>query len=407
MSTPSRHPRQITRRFFIVLLTIVTVIALGLLLVVLSWTLGDQNQTSSTATAQARATATAIAETTVIAKQTVDAGLIAAALVARAATATAMAVEAMAAAETATAEALAATPTVLPSPVAIDEEASSIRLGEMVVERPVAMIQGASGSWLVEMYIPEQYASLEPPTDIEFIKVGPAEPPVEGALYATDFVTLWLSQYMQVELRVPAGFTLDGPPAVWKEINLEAPYPYVVWEWLLTAPDQPGTHEILLNVYQAKVAPNASEGAPVDERERAIPPRRYQLKVVAYTPTPTATFTPTSTTTPTPTITPTPTPVPFFDRPGTTAGIGALATIIAALIGLIGIYIARDRIPPLTKGQKRRALEKQIAKKTRRQDLLKEQQARHGINTDPAIVTEIEDLEAEIEKLKQDLEALD
>ena len=298
------------------------------------------------------------------------------------------------------------TPTVLPSPVAINETADAVRLGEMAVERPFAMIQGASASWLVEMYIPEQYTSLEIPTGVELIQVDSSEPPDDGALYSTDRVTLWLSRYMQVELRVPAGFILNGPPTVWKEINLDSPRPYVVWEWLLTAPDRPGRHEILLNIYQAKLAPNANGSSPVDARQRAIPPRRYKIEVVAFTPTPTPLFTPVptpqpSTATPTPTITPTPTPVPFFDRPGTTTTVGALATIVAALIGLVGVLVAKDRIPPLTKGQKRRSLEKQISEKIRRLNLLKERQARQGITTDPAVLTEIEDLEAEIERLRQ------
>lgn len=293
------------------------------------------------------------------------------------------------------------TPTVLPSPVAIDEKP---KLGEMAVERPMVMAQGESASWVVEMSIPAQYASIEIPTGIEFVKVSSAALPEEGALYSTDLVPLWLSRYMEIELRAPAGFTLDGPPAVWKEIKLDDPRPYMVWEWLLTAPDKPGTHEILLNVYQAKVAPtNATSGTEVDTRERAIPPRRYQIKVVAYTPTPVP---PSATPTPTPTITPTPTPVPFFDRPGTTTSIGAFATIIAALIGVVGVLAARDRIPLLTKGQKRQSLQKQIAEKTRRLNLLKEQQARHGINTDPAVLTEIEDLGSEIEQLEQELKAL-
>lgn len=131
------------------------------------------------------------------------------------------------------------------------------------------MTQGESASWVVEMSIPEQYASIEVPTGIEFVKVSSAALPEEGALYSTDRVPLWLSRYMEIELRAPAGFTLDGPPAVWKEIKLDDPRPYVVWEWLLTAPNQPGTHEILLNVYQAKVAPtNATSGTEVDTRER-------------------------------------------------------------------------------------------------------------------------------------------
>ena len=37
------------------------------------------------------------------------------------------------------------------------------------------------------------------------------------------------------------------------------------------------------------------------------------------------------------------------------------------------------------------ALQKQIAAHQRRLNLLKERQARQGINTDPAVITEIED----------------
>ncbi|MCB0162770.1 MAG: hypothetical protein KDI79_01000 [Anaerolineae bacterium] len=295
-----------------------------------------------------------------------------------------------------------ATPTVLPSPVAIDETAEAVRLGEMAVERPFAMIQGASASWVVEMYIPEQFTSLEMPTGVEFVQVGLSEPPEAGALYSTDRVALWLSRYMQVELRVPAGFTLNGPPTVWKEINLDSPRPYVVWEWLLTAPDRPGSHEILLNIYQAQVAPNTTESAPIDTRQRAIPPRRYKIEVVPYTPTPVPVITPVPTPVPaTATPIPTMTPAPFFDRPGTTAAMGALATIVAAIIGVVGVLAAKDRLPLLTKGQQRRSLAKQISEKTRRLNLLKERQARQGFFTDPAVLAEIQDIEADLARLEQ------
>lgn len=292
----------------------------------------------------------------------------------------------------------------------------------------MVMTQDESASWVVEMSIPAQYASIEIPTGIEFVKVSSAALPEDGALYSTDRVTLWLSRYMEIELRAPAGFTLDGPPAVWKEIKLDDPRPYVVWEWLLTAPDKPGIHEILLNVYQAKVAPtNATSGTEVDMRERAIPPRRYQIKVVAYTPTPappsvtptptptsTPTYTPTpvpptATPTPTPTITPTPTPVPFFDRPGATGTILGLAIITAAVIILVGggvLVYYKDRVPPLPKGWKRQFLQNQITKKTRRLYKLKEQEASQGNRTDPDVLTQIEDLEGEIEQLTKALKAL-
>jgi len=52
-------------------------------------------------------------------------------------------------------------------------------------------------------------------------------------------------------------------------------------------------------------------------------------------------------------------------------------------------------------------LEKQINHHYRRLQLLKEQKARQGISTDPAVITEIEDIEAGLEKLEAELAGLD
>ena len=296
------------------------------------------------------------------------------------------------------------TPTSLPSPVAT-------RLGEMKVEYPSTMIQGTTARWLVEMYIPQEFASLElPPVPLEFQPDSP-EPPKDGSEYSTKQVKLKLSRYMQVQLVVPPGFTLDGPPpTIWKYIDLNDSWPYMSWEWQLTAPDKPGNYSIRLSVYWSEFAPTTGNDLSIDPRQPARRPLQYTIIVVPYTPTPT--FAPTPTPVPpiataTPTITPTPTPVPFIDPGIAATGIGALTSIVVALIGLVGVFVARDRIPPFTKGQKRRSLEKQIVEKTRRLELLKEQSARHGDDTDPAIIIEIEDLEAEIPPLEQELKALE
>lgn len=92
--------------------------------------------------------------------------------------------------------------------------------------------------------------------------------------------------------------------------------------------------------------------------------------------------------------------------PGTILG---LAIIVAAVIIVGGggvLFYYKDRVPPLPKGWKRRFLQNQIAKKTRRLYKLKEQEASQGNKTDPAVLTEIEDLENEIEQLMKELEAL-
>jgi hypothetical protein len=51
-------------------------------------------------------------------------------------------------------------------------------------------------------------------------------------------------------------------------------------------------------------------------------------------------------------------------------------------------------------------LQKLIETKYRRSYVLKEQQARMGIDTPPHVITEMEDIEAELEKLKVELSTL-
>ena len=52
------------------------------------------------------------------------------------------------------------------------------------------------------------------------------------------------------------------------------------------------------------------------------------------------------------------------------------------------------------------ALQKQIATHQRRLNILKEKQARLGYSSPPEVITEIEDIEAQVAKLKAELEAL-
>jgi hypothetical protein len=52
-------------------------------------------------------------------------------------------------------------------------------------------------------------------------------------------------------------------------------------------------------------------------------------------------------------------------------------------------------------------IQKQIAAHSRRLQLLKERKARQGINTDPAVITEIEEIEATLEEMQAELNRLE
>lgn len=111
---------------------------------------------------------------------------------------------------------------------------------------------------------------------------------------------------------------------------------------------------------------------------------------------PSATPAPTSTSTPNPTQT----PVPFVDRPGGTAIISAIATVIAAIIGLIGVFIAQGRVSVIgTKSSYKRRL------KTLHNNLnlLEEQKANYGLDVPIKLINEIQMVEKEIAELEEKL----
>ena len=76
-------------------------------------------------------------------------------------------------------------------------------------------------------------------------------------------------------------------------------------------------------------------------------------------------------------------------------------------MGLLIFALREGNVPLIGKPSRRRDLQKQIAIHTRRLQLLKERQAKQGINTDPATIIEIETIENELAQLKTDLDALD
>jgi hypothetical protein len=160
--------------------------------------------------------------------------------------------------------------------------------------------------------------------------------------------------------------------------------------------------------------------------------KQLTLEIVAiptatHTPAPTNTPTETATNAPSPTpallaavatdtpipITSTPaiatntpiaiaTPVPFFQSPAGVATIGAVATIIASLIGLLAVILGKDRLPIIgTKAGYRRRLKILYNNLNH----LKEQEALVGpIDISLKLANEIQLIEEEIAELEKKLE---
>ena len=223
---------------------------------------------------------------------------------------------------------IAATPTP-PSSVSVAENAEDRTLGQMEVEYTPRMNPGASnGTFVLAIGIPEQLAG-DVPGRIEIITFPTDVPPSPGARQR-DSVPLPITRLMRAELIAPA-FTLGSPASITKKVNLDEINQPTYWTWSLVAPDAPGDHQVTLNIYQV-LGP--------DEEALALPPRIYEIEVVA----PTATMLP-----PTPTATPVP---PFLDRPVATTLITGLFGVVVALIGLAGVLWSKDRLPFLPRTPK-------------------------------------------------------
>lgn len=260
-------------------------------------------------------------------------------------------------------------------------------LGELKVEYPVHMSPGSSDSVVVSIYIPPKLAS-QTWQSVERIDLPPELPPVLSAA-KTHFRTIPVRSQMRVELFSPT-FKVDSMTSALQAVNLQSNTEVTYWVWTIVASPTPGVHILTLKVYRG---------------EETTPVWLGSLKVLIedFTPTPgpTSTWTPVVTPTLPPTATPTPAPTPFLQTPLGTTLVGGGFTLVVALIGLLGAYLGRERLPYInTQASQRRRLNRLQGNLA----YLKEQAAQYGSLEVPVkLHNDIAATEAEIEQLKQEL----
>jgi beta-N-acetylhexosaminidase len=153
---------------------------------------------------------------------------------------------------------------------------------------------------------------------------------------------------------------------------------------------------------------------PTPTPEPTFTPTPEPLLLPTHTPTPEPLLLPTHTPTPEPlllpthTPTPEPTPASFLDNPGgiaiITAIIAAFATIVAAVISLIGSRMERNPLPMIgTKATYRRTL-KRLHANLAAKEL---QKAKYGLNVPIDILNEIEEIQENIKEIESKLAELE
>jgi len=245
------------------------------------------------------------------------------------------------------------------------------RYGEINVEYPVRINPEASDVVRILVQVPPELASTEP-VPFDRIVIPPDAPPIVGQA-ETYRATILVSPVMRMELSSPTlGVQAIQPEQ--QKVDLTVGAEPTLWAWFIVASKNEGLHTFALKVFLGD-----------DTNPSWI--RTFQIEVVSGTG-----------------MVPAPTPVPFVDRPGGVATIGALATVIAALIGLLGVLISQGKLRGLTPtdGLRRRRLallQKNLA-------YLREQEASYGgwdapvrlKNQIDATKAEIVELEAKLKK---------
>lgn len=245
--------------------------------------------------------------------------------------------------------------------------------GEIKIEYPVRLSPGSSDTVIVSIYLPELLVSLEP-IPIERVPIPTNIPAIVGELNSYQTL-IYIQEKMSVEISSPTIEVGDVYPASIQTVNINEFADPTFWSWAIVAPNTIGSHDLNIDVFRS---------------EDRIPTWRGVLNIEVIELTPTAA--------PTPTNTPKPTPVSFINTPGGTATIGALGTIMAALItGIITFLAARDSFPIIgTKASYRRTLKRLH----RNLAQLEEKKAKYGIDVPLKIENEIEDTQAKIVEIE-------
>jgi hypothetical protein len=161
------------------------------------------------------------------------------------------------------------------------------------------------------------------------------------------------------------------------------------WAWTIVAPDQIGTQALVVRVYLG------------NNNDKPTWVRSLEIEVVEFTPTPPPL--PIIPPPPAPVL-PTPTPVPFLDRPVGITVTWILGVVLIAAPVFVGVLILTGH--PLSKFiplSEEAGVKTEIKVLQRRLQKLREQKAMQGTTVDPKILMEIEDIEAEIQRLKTGL----
>jgi len=191
------------------------------------------------------------------------------------------------------------------------EPKSTDMFGEINVNYPVRFSTGSSDVVRVLVQRPPALASLTM-GDFDRIPIPPDAPPIVGATSLYRATILILNQ-MRLELTSPT-FSISPIYPADQPVNTDPGANPAVWAWTVVAPETPGLHVLVLQVFLG------DDAVPVWGRS-------FQVEVVGTEAL----------------ATPTPQP-PFIDTTGGKVLIGAITTIIAALIGLFGTLVGKGII---------------------------------------------------------------
>lgn len=190
------------------------------------------------------------------------------------------------------------------------EPAADTVFGSVNVSYPVRFTPGSSDVLRVLIQLPPELASLSV-GDFDRIPIPPDAPPIAGTVSSYQ-TTIPISTPMRVELTSP---TFDVSPVnlATQPIDMTPGGQPALWAWTLVAPEAGGLHVLVVQAFLGE------ETSPVWARS-------FQVEVINPNP-------------------------PFLESSGGKVLVGAVTTILAALIGLFGTLVGKGIIFKQKEGQ--------------------------------------------------------
>lgn len=186
-----------------------------------------------------------------------------------------------------------------PNPAAI--------FGSVNVSYPLRFSPGSSDVLRVLVQRPPALASLTA-GDFDRIPIPPDAPPIVGTVNHYE-ATILIQNSMRMELTSPT-FAVDALNATEQPVNTNPGSEATLWAWTVVAPEAPGLHVLVVQAFLG------ADSAPVWARS-------FQVEVLSAD---------------------TLRDTPFLESSGGKIIIGAVTTIIAALIGLFGTLAGKGII---------------------------------------------------------------